>query len=121
MVCTPTTAATAGAATCRIFFASIWARCKVTTRPIGASPIAVGSYVTGLITAVDAKAAVAKIGPYRAVITAPDFSWTGEKSPEKLLHVGDLANLYIEALNGAAAKVQLEQSPGRAGFAAGHR
>ncbi|MHB8542317.1 MAG: penicillin-binding transpeptidase domain-containing protein, partial [Candidatus Acidiferrales bacterium] len=74
-------------------------------------PIAVGSYVTGLITAVDAKAAVAKIGPYRAVITGPDFAWTGAKSPEKLLHVGDLANLYIEGLNGGAAKVQLEQVP----------
>lgn len=74
-------------------------------------PVAVGSYITGLITAVDAKAAVAKIGPYRAVITAPDFSWTGEKLPEKLLHVGDLANLYIEGLNGGTAKVQLEQVP----------
>ena len=74
-------------------------------------PIAVGSYATGLITAVDANAAVAKVGPYRAVITPPDFSWTGEKSPEKLLHVGDLANLLVEALNGATAKVQLEQIP----------
>lgn len=70
-----------------------------------------GDYVTGLITAVDRSAAVAKIGPYRAVITAPDFAWTGEKSPEQLLQIGDLANLHIESINGSMAKVQLEQVP----------
>src|SRR5215469_154100 len=70
-----------------------------------------GDYVTGLVTAVDRSAAVAKIGPYRAVITAPDFAWTGEKSPEQLLQIGDLANLHIESINGSTVKVQLEQVP----------
>lgn len=70
-----------------------------------------GSYVTGLITAVDRNAAVAKVGPYRAVITAPDFAWTGEKSPMPLLQIGDLANLYIESVSGSTVKVQLEQVP----------
>ncbi|MGB6716788.1 MAG: PBP1A family penicillin-binding protein [Candidatus Acidiferrales bacterium] len=74
-------------------------------------PIKGGDYVTGLITAVDRTAAVAKIGPYRAVITAPDFAWTGEKSPEQLLQIGDLANLYIESVNGSTVHVQLEQIP----------
>jgi penicillin-binding protein 1A len=74
-------------------------------------PVQPGEYVTGLITAVDRNAAVAKIGPYRAVITAPDFAWTDEKSPEQLLQIGDLANLYIESVNGSTAKVQLEQIP----------
>ena len=74
-------------------------------------PIQAGDYVTGLITAVDANAAVAKIGDYRAVITTPDFAWTEAKSPRDLLHVGDLANLHIESLNGATAKVELEQIP----------
>lgn len=74
-------------------------------------PIEPGDYVTGLITAVDRNAAVAKIGPYRAVITAPDFAWTGEKSPDQLLQIGDLANLQIESINGSTVKVQLEQIP----------
>jgi penicillin-binding protein 1A len=74
-------------------------------------PIKPGDYVTGLITAVDRTAAVAKIGPYRAVITAPDFAWTGEKSPEQLLQIGDLANLQIESVNGSTVHVQLEQVP----------
>lgn len=70
-----------------------------------------GDYVTGLITAVDRAAAVARIGSYRAVLTAPDFAWTGEKSPEQLLQIGDLANLKIESVNGSTVKVQLEQVP----------
>ena len=44
-------------------------------------PIEKGDYVTGLVTAVDDKAATIKIGPYRAVLTQPDFAWTGRKSP----------------------------------------
>ena len=74
-------------------------------------PIVPGAYVTGLIVSVDSHSAVAKIGPYRAVITPPDFAWTTIKSPRELLHVGDLANLEIESLNGSTAKVQLEQVP----------
>ena len=74
-------------------------------------PIVPGEYVTGLIVSVDSRAAVAKIGPYRAVITAPDFAWTTMKSPRQLLHAGDLANLLIESLNGSTAKVELEQTP----------
>ncbi len=74
-------------------------------------PVEAGEYVTGLITAVDRTAAVAKIGPYRAVITTPDFAWTGEKSPEQLLQIGDLANLHIDSVKGSTVKVQLEQVP----------
>lgn len=74
-------------------------------------PIVPGAYVAGLIVSVDSKAAVAKIGPYRAVITPQDFAWTTFKSPTQLLHVGDLTDLQIESLSGSAAKVQLEQVP----------
>lgn len=73
--------------------------------------IAPGDYVTGLIVAVDKHAAVAKIGPYRAVIAPADFAWTGTKDPEQLLQVGDLANLLIQSIDGSAAKVELEQVP----------
>jgi len=58
-----------------------------------------------------ARAAVAKIGPYRAVIAPQDFAWTGTKDPEQLLQVGDLANLLIESIDGSTAKVELEQVP----------
>jgi penicillin-binding protein 1A len=75
-------------------------------------PINKGDYVEGLVTAVDQKAATIKIGPYRALLTQPDFAWTGRKSPRDLLKVGDLAEVSIKEINGTTAHVQLEQSVG---------
>ncbi|HZP34744.1 MAG TPA: PBP1A family penicillin-binding protein [Candidatus Acidoferrales bacterium] len=74
--------------------------------------ISKGDYVTGLIVAVDDTAAVIKIGPYRAVLTQPDFAWTGRRLPTQLLHVGDIAQFYIRDLSGSTAHVNLEQDPG---------
>jgi len=74
-------------------------------------PIEKGSYVTGLVTAVDEKYATIKIGSYRAVISASDLAWTGRKKPSELLKVGDLAQFSIEELRETTARVQLEQQP----------
>jgi penicillin-binding protein 1A len=70
-----------------------------------------GSYVTGLVMAVDDKYATIKIGTYRAVISASDFAWTGRKKPSELLKVGDLAQFSIPELRESTARVQLEQQP----------
>ena len=75
-------------------------------------PINRGDYITGLVTAVDSKAATIKIGPYRALLTQPDFAWTGRKSPTDLLKAGDLAQVSIRDINGTVARVQLEQEVG---------
>jgi penicillin-binding protein 1A len=75
-------------------------------------PINKGDYVQGLITAVDDKAVTVKIGPYRALLTQPDFAWTGHKSPKEILTTGDLAEFSIKDLNGTVAHVQLEQNVG---------
>jgi len=74
-------------------------------------PIEKGSYVTGLVTAVDDKFATIKIGSYRALISAQDMAWTGKKKPSELLKVGDLAQFSIQELREATAHVQLEQQP----------
>ena len=74
-------------------------------------PIEKGSYVTGLVTAVDDKTATVKIGPYRAVLTAADIAWTGRRSPTQLLKPGDLTEFYIKDLSGNLARVELEQKP----------
>jgi penicillin-binding protein 1A len=71
-----------------------------------------GDYVTGLVTAVDNKAATIKVGPYRALLTQPDFAWTGHRSPKEILAVGDLAQVGIKDINGVVAHVQLEQEVG---------
>ena len=75
-------------------------------------PINSGDYVTALVTAVDARIATLKIGPYRATLAQPDFAWTGHKSPKELLSVGDLAQVFIKDLNGSVARVRLEQTVG---------
>ena len=75
-------------------------------------PIEKGSYVTGLVVAVDDRFATIKIGPYRAILSPPDFAWTGRKKPTDLLKVGDLAQFSIQELHEATARVQLEQQPG---------
>jgi len=75
-------------------------------------PIGKGDYVTGLVTAVDDKAATIKVGPYRALLTLPDFAWTRNRSPKEMLAVGDLAQVSIKDINGVVARVQLEQNVG---------
>ena len=75
-------------------------------------PINKGDYVQGLVTAVDAKAATIKVGPYHALLTQPDFAWTGRKSPADLLKAGDLVEVSIKDINGSVAHVQLEQNVG---------
>jgi penicillin-binding protein 1A len=75
-------------------------------------PIQKGDYVTALVTAVNNKAATLKIGPYHALLTQPDFAWTGSKSPTELLQVGDLAQVYIQDMEGHIAHVRLEQAVG---------
>ncbi|MGH9688465.1 MAG: PBP1A family penicillin-binding protein [Candidatus Acidiferrales bacterium] len=74
-------------------------------------PIDKGEYVTGLVMAVTREYAEIKIGRYRARLMPADMDWTGHKSPEEILKVGDLVNVLIEDVSGDTAKVQLEQVP----------
>jgi penicillin-binding protein 1A len=74
-------------------------------------PIEKDSYVTGLVTVVDDKAATVKIGRYRALVTPADFAWTGRHSPTQLFKVGDVGVFRIEAMGEVAVQVQVEQKP----------
>jgi penicillin-binding protein 1A len=70
-----------------------------------------GSYLTGLVMAVDDKSATIKIGQYRALLSPQDILWTGRKKPNEILKVGDLAQFSIQELRETTARVQLEQQP----------
>jgi len=74
--------------------------------------IAKGDYVNGLVMSVDSQAATVKIGPYRAVLTQPDFAWTGHHAPSEILRPGDVTQFLIREIAGSTAKVELEQDPG---------
>src|SRR5271166_2527453 len=65
-----------------------------------------GSYVTGLVLAVDDKSATVKIGTYRALLSPSDISWTGHKKPSEILAVGDLIQVSIQDLRETTARVQ---------------
>jgi penicillin-binding protein 1A len=75
-------------------------------------PIEKGTYATGLVLSVEDKNASIKIGPYRAILSAADFAWTGRKKVSDLLKPGDLAQFSIQELRENTARVQLEQQPG---------
>ena len=75
-------------------------------------PIEAGAYVDGLVLTVDDTSAVIKIGPYRAILTEPDFAWTARRTATDLLHPGDVTQFRIRELSGSSAKVELEQYPG---------
>jgi penicillin-binding protein 1A len=70
-----------------------------------------GSYVTGLVLAVDDKSVTVKIGTYRALLSPLDIAWTGHKKPSEILAVGDLIQVSIQDLRETTARVQLEQQP----------
>jgi penicillin-binding protein 1A len=70
-----------------------------------------GSYVTGLVLAVDDKSATVKIGTYRALLSPSEIAWTGHKKPSEILSVGDLAQFSIQELRETTARIQLEQQP----------
>jgi len=67
------------------------------------------------VLSMDEKNAVIKIGPYRAILSAGEFAWTGRKKPADLLRVGDLAQFSIQELRDTTARVQLEQQTGPQG------
>lgn len=70
-----------------------------------------GDYVAGLVISVDNIAAIVRIGPYRVVVSAPDFAWTGKKTPPQLFQVGDVGVFHIREISGATVKVDVEQHP----------
>jgi penicillin-binding protein 1A len=74
-----------------------------------------GSYVTGLVQSVDDKGAVIKIGSYRAILSAPDFAWTGRKKVAELLKAGDLAQFQVLEVRDNTLRIQLEQQCGPQG------
>ena len=73
--------------------------------------ISVGDYITGLVTAVDDRAATVKFGKYRALVTPADFRWTGRRAPGQLFTVGDLAVFRVLEISGEVLRVELEQKP----------
>ncbi|HEY3930448.1 MAG TPA: PBP1A family penicillin-binding protein [Candidatus Koribacter sp.] len=74
-----------------------------------------GSYVHVLVTDVSPASATVKFGRFAAILSPEDIKWTGHKSPQEILSVGDIAYIKVVTLAGDKSKVTLEQDSGTQG------
>jgi penicillin-binding protein 1A len=74
-----------------------------------------GTYVHVVVTEVSPASATVKFGHYSALIVPEDMKWTGHKSPQDILAVGDIAYIKVVSLAGDRSKVSLEQDSGTQG------
>jgi penicillin-binding protein 1A len=72
-----------------------------------------GDIVIGMVQSTGESEATVKIGKYRATLGPKEITWTGAKSPAKILKTGDLAAFQIVSLdeNKKTASVLLDQIP----------
>jgi penicillin-binding protein 1A len=70
-----------------------------------------GDWVHGVVMEVSAREALVRFGDSTATLTAPDFSWTGKKSPEQLFSVGDVDLFLVKEVKARTLRVTLDQTP----------
>ncbi|HEV2022160.1 MAG TPA: PBP1A family penicillin-binding protein [Terriglobales bacterium] len=91
-------------------------RVKTYQHPDWIEPLEAGSYVHALVTDSTSVLAIVKFGRYSAPITAAEMKWTGHKSPQEIMAVGDIVYVRIESLDPPEnAKISLEQDSGAQG------
>src|SRR5262249_43733426 len=87
--------------------------------PDWSRPMEIGSYAHGLVTQVSSYGAIVKLGRFYGTLTSGDIRWTGKRTPEAALHVGDV--VYVRVVSFAdgrdpaaagTAKLSLEQESG---------
>ena len=89
------------------------------TEPDWDQPIETGSYVHGLVIAVNPGGATVKLGKVNGLLTPIDVSWTKEKDFRKLLKAGDLVYVRVTEIppprpdgTSAPLHITLEQESG---------
>jgi penicillin-binding protein 1A len=61
-------------------------------------PVEAGSYLHGLVTAVEAKQVTVKLGSREAVLTPADWKWTGNVDGDSFLKNGDVVYVKVDAV-----------------------
>jgi len=74
-----------------------------------------GAYFHALVTEVSPATAKVKFGRASTTIVPEDMKWTGHKSPQELLSIGDIAYIKVVSIAGDKIKVTLEQDSGTQG------
>lgn len=76
------------------------------------NPVEPNSYVHVVVTDVSPAAAKLKFGRYTAILLPEDIKWTGHKSPQEILAVGDIAYIKVLSITGDKVKASLEEDSG---------
>ena len=79
------------------------------------NPAEPNAYFHVLVTEVSPASAKVKFGRYTATILPEDIKWTGHKSPQEILAVGDIAYVKVVSIAGDKVKASLEQDSGTQG------
>jgi len=80
------------------------------------NPIVLGSYVHALVTSVSNTSATVKLGRLSAALAPGDIAWTGKRSPQQLLKVGDIVYVKVTSISSDdKLAVRLEQNSGAQG------
>ncbi|ABF43231.1 Penicillin-binding protein 1A [Candidatus Koribacter versatilis Ellin345] len=74
-----------------------------------------GAYFHSLVTEVSPASARVKFGRTSATLLPEDMKWTGHKSPQEILSIGDIAYIKVGSIAGDKIKVSLEQDSGTQG------
>lgn len=89
------------------------------TNPDWEQPIEAGSYMHGIVSAINPGSATIKLGRYIAVLTPADIAWTKAKVPATVLKLGDIVYVHVLDIpppradsNAPSLHIMLEQESG---------
>jgi penicillin-binding protein 1A len=81
------------------------------SHPDWKKPIQPGSLLYGLVMEVKPDHALVRFGELTALVTRPDFAWTGKSSPLEVFTSGDVDLFLVKEVKGQTLRVTLDQHP----------
>jgi penicillin-binding protein 1A len=83
--------------------------------PDWTQPTTPGTYIHALVTNVLPFQVTARIGKQQVLLTPSDWAWTGFKTADQFLHVGDIIYVQLTAQDGVFLSAKLEEDTGAEG------
>jgi len=74
-----------------------------------------GTYIHALVVNVLPYQVTARIGQQQLLLTPPDWAWTGFKTADEFLHVGDIIYVHITGQDSGTLRATLEEDTGAQG------
>jgi penicillin-binding protein 1A len=78
-------------------------------------PATPGTYIHALVTSVLPYQVTARIGQQQLLLTPPDWAWTGFRTADQFLHVGDIIYVQLTGQDGVLLSGHLEEDTGAEG------